>query len=371
MTSEWNITKKKQTADFPIKIDQYRTEWNIMGWAKPIPFINEKYGKQPKLEPQNLDKHWWIWDDLLIENIIKNNSVLYLQYGSTETHFQKLFNAYRKIDEPRLIITDEKIRSNQKIPHNVKVIHTHAMAYQYSKMFDESGVRPVLKRKVDDMEYSFMLMAGNPNSPASYLPMMLKELGALDNALCGYPELKSNNKLYEYDKLGLNNVLKDLKQNYLGGEYVKTDHGRNIHIIDKLANKCHFFVAMDRDVFYDFYIHWSIAEKHLQCFTTTAPVLPIWADAESQQMKEWGFRFNNHPNKRQDESIQDVVKRYCKEILFYTQMTKNKDWAQSWQDLQGEDTFHNFQLCKNLHKNISDEIVRQIDELPSEFKHLK
>jgi hypothetical protein len=52
-------------------------------------------------------------------------------------------------------------------------------------------------------------------------------------------------------------------------------------------------------------------------------------------------------------------------------MTKNKDWAQSWQDLQGEDTFHNFQLCKNLHKNISDEIVRQIDELPSEFKHLK
>ena len=370
MTSEWKIIEKKQPADFPIEIDQYSTEWKVSGWAKPIPFINEKFGKRPKLYPQNYDKHWWIWDDPLIEKIVKKNSVLYLQYGSTDSHLQKLFSACRKIEEPILIITDEKIRSNQKIPHNVRVIHTHAMAYQYSKMFDESGVRPVFHRKVEDMEHSFMLMASNPISPAPYLLMMLKELDALDNALCGSPELKSNNVLYEGDKLGINKVLKDLNQNYLGGEYVKYDHDRNVHIIDKLANKCHFFVSIDRDVFYDFYIHWSIAEKHLQCFTSTAPVLPIWADAEAQQMKEWGFRFNNNPNRRQDESIQDVVKRYCKEILYYAQMTKNKDWAQSWQDLQGEDTFHNFQLCKNLHKNISDEIVRQIDELPNEFKNL-
>jgi len=370
MATKWKINEKQQPADCPIELDQYSTEWRNFGWAKPIPFISEKFGKRPLLYPQNFSHQcWWIWDDVLMENTVKNNSVLYLQPASTDSHFQKLFDACRKMDEPRLIITDEKIR-DQKIPSNVKVIHTHGMAYQYSKMFDESGISPVFNRKVDDMENSFMIMAGNPIGPGPYLLMMLKELGALEDALCGSPDLKSNNALYEDDKLAINDVLKDLKQNYLGGEYVRHDHRRNVHIIDELANKCHFFVALDKDVFYDFYVHWSIAEKHLQCFTSTVPVLPIWADAEARQMEEWGFRFDNNLNRRQDESIQECVKRYCKEILYYTQMTKNKDWAQAWQDLQGEDTYHNFTLCKNLHKNISNEIVRQIDELPNEFKNL-
>ena len=378
MAINWMINEKKQPAVFLIELDQYSTEWLDYGWAKPIPFINEKFGKRPKLYPKNLfhegpdRESWKTKKDLLIENTVKNNPVLYLQPGSTDSHFQKLFDACRKMDEPRLIIADEKIRSKHKAPSNVRVIHTHGMAYQYSKMFDESKLKPVLQRKVNSLEHSFMLMASHTIGPAPYLLMMLKELGALEDALCGSTEIKSNNINipYEDDKLAINDVLKDLKQNYLGDDYVKYHHEINVYNIEKLANKCHFFVSMDKDVFYDFYIHWSIAEKHLQCFTSTAPVLAIWSDAEAQQMKEWGFRVNVQGQRYGDESIQDVVKRYCKEILYYTQMTKNKDWAQAWQDLQGEDTYHNFQLCKNLHKNISNEIVRQIDELPNEFKNL-
>jgi len=143
------INEKKQPAVFLIELDQYSTEWLDYGWAKPIPFINEKFGKRPKLYPKNLfhegpdRESWKTKKDLLIENTVKNNSVLYLQPGSTDSHFQKLFDACRKMDEPRLIIADEKIRSKHKAPSNVRVIHTHGMAYQYSKMFDESRISPV------------------------------------------------------------------------------------------------------------------------------------------------------------------------------------------------------------------------------------
>jgi hypothetical protein len=52
-------------------------------------------------------------------------------------------------------------------------------------------------------------------------------------------------------------------------------------------------------------------------------------------------------------------------------MTKNKEWAQSWQDLQGEDASHNFELTRKLHKILYRNIERQIDELPVEFQNLK
>ena len=114
-------------------------------------------------------------------------------------------------------------------------------------MFSESGVNPVYNRQVDDMEHSFMIMASNPDGPGPHLLMMLKELGALDNALYGSPEIKANDRTYPDDALGINRVIKDLNKGHLGGEYVRFDHKRNLSIINKCLNKCHFFVAMDRD----------------------------------------------------------------------------------------------------------------------------
>jgi hypothetical protein len=356
----------------PFEVRPWETEWDNINpkWANPVPFINARFGARPLLTSTS-SLLWYIWNKDVLNDTVESNPVIYLGPGSLDSHIEQLYQACVRTGKPRLIVTFEKIRSVVPVPDNVRVIHTHSMAYQYSKMFSESGVAPVFHRKVDDMEHSFMIMAGNPIGPGPHLLMMLKELGALDNALYGRPEIKANDRTYPDDALGINRVIKDLNQGHLGGEYVRFDHKRNLSILNKCLNKCHFFVAMDRDVFYDHYVHWGIAEKHLQCFTSTAPVLPIWADAEAQQMKEWGFRFKNNMNRRPNESLQDVVKRYCREILFYSQMTKNKDWAQSWQDLQGEDTFHNFQLAKNLHNDISSEIVRQIDELPTEFQNLK
>jgi len=352
--------------EFPVR--SYATEWD---WGAEIPFINEKFGTRTRLNPLDpMGKGWWSWPDSLVEKTVMENPVMYLHYGSLDSQIKQLYTACEKTGAPRLIITDEKIRSKHKVPSNVRILVTHAMAYQYSKIFDESKLRPVYKRKVDNLEHSFMIMASNPDSPATYVLMVLQELGALENALYSSPSLPAEKWIREDDKLAINHVIKDLKKNYIGGDYVRFDHKKNLNIISENLKKCHFFVAIDRDVFYNDYVHWSIAEKHLQCFTSTTPVMPIWTDAESTQMKEWGFRFENIVSRQQDETVQCAVKRWCEKILFNLNITKNQQWSQAWQDTNAPDTTHNFELLKKLHQNIANEIDQQIDELPKEFKNL-
>ena len=82
-----------------------------------------------------LGKHWvWVqWDNKLLEQTVQKNSVLYLRYGSFDIHIDSLFDACRTVNEPRIVVSDTKIRS--AIPENVRVVYTEPTAYQFSKTF--------------------------------------------------------------------------------------------------------------------------------------------------------------------------------------------------------------------------------------------
>jgi len=364
-----------KTLDKPFKINPFLTEWNRANAdvINPVPFINAKFGNRPMLTPMDdTATGWWSWNDNLLDETVKNNPVLYLDYGSFDSHLKQLYQACAGTDQPRLIVTDDKIRSAVPVPANVRVIHTNAMAYQFSKLVsDDRNIRPVFHRSVADLKHSFLFMASNPNSDRIKVLMMLESLGVLENALCSSPDVEVRTRQYITDNIGINQHLNHLHSKNLGRDYSRFDVKGNLRTISDLLDQCHFHVAIDSDVLYTHYIHWCVAEKHLQGFTATTPVLPIWNEPETQTMKEWGFRFNNIPGRDESESEQEAVMRWCKEILFYYQMIGNKEWAQSWQDQQGEDTFHNFMLLKGLHGTISSNIERQIDELPTEFQNLQ
>lgn len=369
-----------KSLDKPFEITPFQTEWDrtLSDVIKPAPFINAKFGNRPMLTPLGpplMDPlgytGWWNWNKSMLDETVKNNSVLYLLYGSVDSHIKQLYQACADTGQPRLIVTHDKIRSAVPVPANVRVIHTNAMAYQFSKLVsDDSNIRPVFRRSVADLKHSFLFMAANPNSDRIKVLMMLESLGVLENALCSSPDVEVRSKQYITDNIAINQHLNHLHSKYLGSDYSKFGLKGNLRTISDLLSQCHFHVAMDSDVLYTHYIHWCVGEKHLQGFTATTPVLPIWDDPETQTMKEWGFRFNNIPSRDESESEQEAVMRWCKEILFYYQMIGNKEWAQSWQNQQGEDTFHNFTLLKGLHRTISSNIERQIDELPTEFQNL-
>lgn len=374
MHKNTTVTKKNMRTH-PFDIKNYSTEWDR--WCRhTVPFINEKFGKRPWIEPmvcRDMELGDWTysdWQDRLIKNTIKEHQVVYLDYGSGNENIKQLYDVCEEVGDPRLIITTSKIRSNIPVPDSVRIIHTDAMAYQYSKTFNDSAISPVYHRKVIDIKHSFLLMASNINSARVPLVMMLKELGVLEDALWTCPKVKAADQLLYPDLLGINSVLSDTDKRVVGGEYIRQDIERNMNVLPHLLQQCHFHVAMDSDVLDTDYHHWCVAEKHLQGYTTTTPVLPIWGDEEAEQMKEWGFRFDNIPGRDPSESKQEAIVRWCREIVFYSQLAKNPDWAQSWQDKQGETTSHNFELNRKLHEIIRCDIEKQIDELPPEFQNL-
>ena len=352
--------------DQPFEIKPFKTEWG--DWGDPVPFINKKFGSRPEIvclyPPYRCD-----WNNEILEKTVRNNSVLYLRYGADNHQLKKLLETCASTNQPRLIVTIDKIRSIVPTPSNVRILHTSGMAYQFSKVFDDSNLKPKFKRQVTELTHPFMLMASNPDSDRVKVLMMLKALN-IPNMLYSSGNVKAKDLQYKIDNIVVNKHQKDLHEKYLGNKYLKFFTKENFNILPKLLEKCHFHVAMDSNVLDENYTHFCVAEKHLQGFTSTTPIIPIWNKAEAQQMKEWGFKFNNIPSRGEFESKQEAVLRWCKEILFYYQITKNNDWSQSWQDKQGEDTYHNFKLLKELHHKISNDIEQQIEELPQEFKKL-
>lgn len=347
---------------------QHDTDWH---WADPVPLINQKFGTGAKIIPTNSSaRHGWN-DEYLNEAVIEN-SVIYLHDGSTDAQIKQLFKACERTAMPRVIVTDSKIRSSAKKPDNVHLVYSCGVAYQYSKMFDDSGTRPLLKRRVTDLKHSFLIFASNPNQHKGHVQLLsvLQELGALKNALYSSPEIRTGDFVFVHDKLWINKHMKNFKKHALGGEYIRFDHRRNLVKLVPLLNECHFHVAKGHDIFDTEYENWGVDEKNFQGFTTTCPVLPIWSESDAKQMQEWGFKFKNIERRRKSESQQDAIIRWCGEILFYNQIGQNKDWAQSWQDAQAEDAIYNFELLKGLHRTVYAHIEKQIDQLPKEFQNL-
>lgn len=352
----------------PFKVELFSTEWD--GWCDHrVPFINAKFGRRPKIALGEKGKHWVQWDNKLLEQTVQKNSVLYLRYGSFDIHIDSLFDACRTVDEPRIVVSDTKIRS--AIPENVRVIYVEPLAYQFSRTFADTNIKPVYHRQVKDLTHPFMIMSRSADHGRPRLMLMLEQLGLLKDALYSCGDIQAADHLFDKDELGINKSLKDVALRTLGSSYIKMDVKKNLEEIPALINQCHFYVGADTNGLFGENMYWPVNEKCLWGYATTVPVLPIWYDNVNQQMQEWGYRFKNIPYQQLGETVQQTVARWCCEILFYYQIAQNAQWSQSWQDQQGEDAVHNFELTRVLYKTIAHDIEQQIDELPSEFQNLQ
>ena len=350
----------------PFDVGPFSTEWDQ--WCDHrVPFINEKFGSRPCVRALN-STHWWQWNEQLIDRTVRENPVIYLRYGCFDSHIKLLFEACRKVNEPRLIVSDVNIRSAK--PANVRVIYTEPTAYQFSYTFANADIKPIYHRKIQDFKHPFMIMARNVDHGRSRLMLMLKQLGLLEDALYSCGNITAADYLFMEDPRSINSCLSDMVLSVLGGQYIKFDVKKNLKVIPELINRCHFYVSADSNGLFKEAPLYSVGEKTLWGYATTVPVLPIWYNSIDYQMQDWGYRFQNIPYRQPGETQQDTVVRWCQEILFRYQITQNSQWAQSWQDKQGEDTIHNFELTLGLYKTIARDIERQIDELPQEFQNL-
>jgi hypothetical protein len=363
---EHNESPIQKARDQPFVVRPFRTEWDH--WCKhKFDIIDKKFGSLPAMTPID-STHWWQWDQQMINETIQAHSVVRLQYGSLNEHIQRLFDACKNTNEPRLIVSDTKIP--QPHPDNVRVIVTEPLAYQFSRTFAESNLRPVYHRKVQDLAHPFMILGRGGDYGRPRLMLMLEQLGLLKDALYSVGDVNARDHLFVADAVGINSALRDMSIQILGGEYIKYDVNRNLDILPDLLNRCHFYVGVDSNGLYPEQILLPVNEKSLWGYTTTVPTLPIWHDSVARQMAGWGYRFSNIPYRQPEETAQDTVIRWCKEILFHYQITQNEQWSQSWQDSQGEITIHNFELTHRLHQIILEDVERQIAELPAEFQNL-
>jgi hypothetical protein len=294
--------------------------------------------------------------------------VVRLDYGALDEHIQRLFDACARVGEPRIIVSDTHIPHTP--PDNVRIIVTEPTAYQFSRTFSDTKIKPVYHRQAKDLRHPFMIMARGQDYGRSRLMLMLEQLGLLKDALYSVGDIRAQDYYFSPDTVSINSTLENMSTQIVGDEYVKYDVKRNLETLPALINLCHFYVGVDTNGLFSERLLCSVAEKTLWGYTTTVPVLPIWHDSVAHQMGEWGYRFTNIPYRRSGETVQDTVIRWCKEILFHYQIAQNQQWSQAWQDSQGETTIHNFELTRRLHQIIWESVERQIAELPQEFQNL-
>lgn len=357
-------SKKEWNGSFDIR--NFFSEWDH--WCEHrITIIDKKFGSMPFIPPGQ-GGQWYRWDQQLINKTMNEHPVVRLYWGALDEQIEMLFNACALTEKPRLIISDTQIPHTP--PDNVRVIVTEPNAYQFSRTFADTKTKPTYNRRVRDLQHPFMIMARGQDYGRPELMLMLKQLGLLQDALYSSGDILAGDHQFMSDPVGINLSMKDISTRVLGGEYVKYDVKKNLETLPGLINLCHFYVGVDTNGLYHEKVLHSVCEKNLWGYTTTVPVLPIWYDSTAHQMQEWGYRFTNITHRREGETDQDTVIRWCREILFHYQITLNEQWSQSWQDQQGETTIHNFELTRRLHQIILDSIERQIAELPPEFQNL-
>lgn len=362
--------------DHQFEITHSRTEWDH--WCEHrLDIIDRKFGPMPFMRPFRgvfdasdslRDIHWCRWDPDLVHSTLREHPVVRLNYGSLEGHVRQLFEACAATGRPRVIISHTRIPHDP--PENVRVIVTEPLAYQFSRTVSDARLRPAYQRRASALRHPFMIMARSTDHGRPRLMLMLEQLGLLRDALYSVSDIRARDYLFREDHVGVNAALGDLSARVLGDSYIKMDVRRNLGVVPALLELCHFYVSIDINGLYTEPCLWPVAEKNLWGYTTATPTLPIWPEHTAQQMREWGYRFQNTPYRLEGEAMQATVIRWCQEILFHHQITQNERWSQSWQDLQGEIATHNFKLTQDLHQIIQADVERQIQELPAEFQSL-
>jgi hypothetical protein len=361
---------KRYSYPYLIEKKEYQTEW--CEWSSDsIPYITEKWGNRitiPTPVEVSVDGEFYWYEQSLLDRVVRDNPVIFLKYGYFDWQLDELKQSLKKIEENRILISFCRLPGEW--PKNVKLIHTEPMAYQFSRALERAQLRQKYHRQIKELKHSFAIMAMGLDQGRHKLMMMLKKLGLLDRAIHSNPNLSKTAGIYIEDNLSLNDHLIDIEGKILGDQgYVKFDVEKNLQILPSLFEECHFYVSIDTNPFLDNRIV-CITEKVMWGVTTTTPLLPIWATNKSEQMKNWGFRFNNVGYRRDNESEQGAVQRWCERIMFLDKITQDPEWAQSWENSQGEDSAHNADLARRLHNIIDADIQRQIEELPADFYRL-
>jgi hypothetical protein len=353
-----------------VKIQPYETEWK--SWCPhPVPHIPARFGARPWLwrnpdpaDPVSIAGH----TDAEIQQLIQDHPILFLEYGSTRSYRDRIWHWCEQIGEARIVVSSTHIP--EPVPASVRVIVAEELAYQFSRTLQDQPVPPQYHRRVRDLDHDYLLMARGTDQGRSHLVQWLHLLGCTDRAVLSYQACPVH--LYRSDPAGANPYLRPTEDRSISPDPVYRFHvAKNLAIIPREIQRCHFYVSMDTDFLIPEQRLWPVTEKVLWGFTTHTPTMAVWYDSVCAQMQAWGYRTEPVPYRLPAESEQRAVARLAGEIQLGCVRARHPDWAQTWQDSQGEITEHNRQLTQGLWRRIDQSIERQIEELPLEFQQIQ
>lgn len=359
---------KRYSKPYQIQRSIYESEWSK--WSPdPVPHINDRWGERTviPLPTDNKSNEFYWYDQAVLDSVIQDNTVIYLHYGYFDWQLDELRQSLSRVQDPRILVAFCDLPGPW--PDHVKVINTEPLAYQFSRSLVRSGIRPRYHRIVGDLPYRFTIMAMGIDLGRPKFLLMLNRLGLLAHAQHSNPELPAYRGVYVDDDLAINDHLEGMGARVLGDAYVRFDVDQNLRVLPQLFEQANFLVSIDTNPFLDNRIS-HITEKIMWGVTTATPVIPIWATNKARQMRKWGFLFDNVGYRQPTETEQQAVQRWCERVLLWDRIAQDPDWAQSFENRQGEHTAHNAELARDLHRIIDQDIQRQIDELPAEFQNL-
>lgn len=306
---------------------------------------------------------YW-YTDRVLDEIIRDNPVIKFFVEGGAPHISH--NLARRLEacgEPRIVITNGDM--GVEWPDNVREITCPIMAYWFSRRLSESGIRPRYQKTQCD--FPMGMVAGGRDHGRSHLLSAMHQVGLLERCHVGHGDIQTH--IHEPDPGFWNHTPVSLPARRLGGQHNRFDVGGNMAVLIPEIERCWCWVGIDNNPFRSNAIN-PPDEKNMWCVATGTPSWGIWHDSAARQMRAWGFDVDHEPARLPTETTQQAVTRWLGRMMVQVAMCEDPDRQLAWYNAQGPRIVKNNEVCRNLHRQITQRIDQQWQEMPPEFLRL-
>lgn len=339
-----------------IDFDYFETVPHVSSWkSRGVIWANES------------DKQEWHTLDELNE-FVRMHDIIELHGVNWTTARLNLVNqATMSAGTPKLLFV--KIDFGIPWANNVKTIELNSVPYQFSKLLNNSKIKPTYKKDVSTLSKIFMTMAMGKDPGRRELLMFLQSLGLLDDSIYSSRSIESKDYSHLLKHLGAVKQFK-VESQVIGGKYERFDLQKNITTLIPIIETCHFYVAGSNNILNRDQKH-DINEKAMWAVSSGTPSMLIATPREQARMQSWGFDLEYLPSRLPHEAEWQALQRWTAMISLWHSIATDADKAQHWYEQKAESIAKNNHLVRILHTTIAQHIQKQIDELPREWITLK
>jgi hypothetical protein len=270
-----------------------------------------------------------------------------------------------KVGNNKVVVIVWQLPKSWSRPSNIQVIQTHEFTYRYIKDM-QSCLKSNWNRQVDKSWKDFSIFCLHPDPFRMWRIAYLDALGLLDNAVYSNPDFDIEEWPHDIDES--NKILPKKYELKMADKKDRVEHYRDqvkskkncdletIGGIIKLLRQVHFQISLHNhpDESEGFSSH--ITEKVLWATFAQVPEVIIASPGTLEQLAEWDFKPGwpaGHLSPRQQMA----------EVTRLVHQNRNLDWAQRWQDSQGQSIAHNYEILTKLPARLEQDLNDQITSL--------